>query len=174
MSAAITERLAPHAEAISRRDTIPGVGVATAEVILTGLGADIRRFASAGHAASWAGLCPGQNESGGKRRSGRTRKGNQHLRRALVETARAAAHTEDTYLAAQYRRIAARQGAKRAAVAVAHSFLRIAYRLLRDGTTYVDLGGNYFDERQRGRTVQRAVRRIENLGYVVRLEPVAS
>lgn len=174
LSTAITARLAPHAEAIGRLDTIPGVGERTAEVILTELGADMRRFPSAGHAASWAGLCPGQNESGGKRRSGRTRKGNQHLRTALVEAARAAARTTDSYLGAQYRRLAARRGANRAAVAVAHSILRIAYHLLRDGTSYVDLGANYFDERQRGRTVQRAVRRIQNLGYVVTLEPVAS
>jgi transposase len=174
LSAAIRERLTPQADALRRLDTIPGVGEQTAEVILTELGPDMRRFASAGHAASWAGLCPGHNESGGRRRSGRTRKGNGYLRTALVEAARAAARTKHTYLAAQYRRLAARRGPKRAALAVAHSILRIAYYLLRDGTTYVDLGANYFDERQRTRTIHRAVRRIQALGYTVTLTAVAS
>src|SRR3954451_17594991 len=102
---------------------------------------------SAGHLASWAGMCPGNDESAGKRRSGRTRKGNPWLRSALIEAAHADARSHGTYLAAQYRRLAARRGAKRAAVAVGHSILVSVYHLLRDGQAYHDLGGNYFDER---------------------------
>jgi transposase len=174
LSAAMRQRLAPPADALTCLETIPGVGEPTAEVILTELGAAMRRFASAGHAASWAGLCPGQHVSGGRRRSGRTRKGNSALRAARVEAARAAARTKHTYLAAHSRRLAARRGPKRAALAVAHRILRMAYYLLRDGTTYVDLGANYFAERQRTRTIHRAVRRMQALGYTVTLTAVAS
>src|SRR4051812_18996825 len=103
-------------------------------------------FPSAAHLASWAGVCPGHNESAGKQRSGRTRKGCVWLREALVEAARAAARTRRSYLAAQYRRIAARRGANRAAVAVAHSIIQIVYHLLSKGVSYRELGANYFDE----------------------------
>src|SRR5262249_28203823 len=115
VSAEIAERLRPFEPALERLQTVPGVGRRTAEVLLAEIGADRRRFPSAGHLASWAGLCPGNDESAGKRRSGRTRKGSPWLRTALVEAAQAAARTKDTYLAAQYRRLAARRGAKRAA-----------------------------------------------------------
>jgi transposase len=174
LSAAMRQRLAPPAAALPRLGTIPGGGEPTAEVILTELGAAMRRFASAGHAASWAGLCPGQHESGGRRRSGRTRKGNSALRAARVEAARAAARTTPTALGAHSRRLAARRGPKRAALAVAHRILPMAYYLLRDGMTAVDLGVNAFAERQRTRTIHRAVRRIQALGYTGALTAVAS
>ena len=171
LSAEIAQRLAPHTEALTRLDTIPGVGRRTAEVLVAEIGTDMQRFPTAGHCAAWAGMCPGQNESGGKRRSGRTRKGSPWLRSVLIEAARAAARSQGTYLAAQYHRLAARRGAKRAAVAVGHTILKIAYHLLRDGGVYVDLGATYFDARDKTRTVRRAVRRLQNLGYTVTLAP---
>jgi transposase len=174
LSAEVAERQHPFADALGRLQTIPGVGLRTAEVILTEVGPDMSRFPTAGHLASWAGVCPGQNESAGKRKSGRTRKGCVSLRESLTEAARAAGRTRRTYLAAQYHRIAARRGSKRAAVAVAHSILVIVHHLLRDGTTYDDLGPNYFDERDRTGTVKRAIARISRLGYDVTLVPKAA
>jgi len=174
LSAEVVERQRPFADALARLQTIPGVGQRTAEVILAEIGPDMSRFPTAGHLASWAGLCPGQNESAGKRKSGRTRKGCVSLRESMTESARAAGRTRRTYLSAQYHRIAARRGAKRAAVAVAHSILVIAYHLLRDGGTYQDLGPNYFDERDKIGTVNRAVARIGRLGYDVQLTPKAA
>lgn len=170
----VARRQHPFVEALERLRTIPGVGQRTAEVLVAEVGTDMSRFPTAGHLASWAGLCPGQNESAGKRKSGRTRKGNASLRETLTESARAAGRTRGTYLSAQYHRIAARRGAKRAAVAVAHTILVIAYHLLRDGGTYEDLGPNYFDERDKSATVNRSVARIERLGYNVQLTPKAA
>ncbi len=134
------------------------------------IGADVSRFPSAAHLASWARLCPGTTESAGKRRSGRTGGGNRWLRSTLVEAAWAAAHTKNTYLAAQCKRLAARRGHQRALVALAHTLLVIAYYLLSRGTTCEDLGGNSFGERQRDFTTRRAVQRLERLGYKVTLE----
>jgi transposase len=171
VSAEIGERLHPFESALVRLQTIPGVGQRTAQVLLAEIGADLSRFPSAGHLASWAGLCPGNDESAGKRRSGRTRKGNIWLRTALVEAAQAAARTKDTYLAAQYRRLAARRGAKRAAVAVAHSLLVMVYALLTQQQAYHELGGQYFDSRDRQAVQRRLVRRLEALGYAVSLQP---
>ena len=131
---------------------------------------DVSRFPSASHLASWARLCPGTNESAGKRRSSGTGQGNPWLREALVEAAWGAAHTRNSYRAAPYRRLAARRGAKRAILAVAHSILVIAYHILRHGTVYDDLGSNYFDERDRQATTRRSVRRLERLGDKVTLE----
>ena len=129
------------------------------------------RFPSARHLASWAGICPGNNESAGKRKSGRTRKGNPSLRTALVEVAQAAGRAKQTYLGAHYRRLVARRGKKKATVAVAHTILVIAYYLLLRGTTYQDLGNRYFDERDRKAVEHRLVHRLEGLGYKVTLEP---
>ena len=171
VSAEIGERLRPFESALVRLQTIPGVGQRTAQVLLAEIGADLSRFPSAGHLASWAGLCPGNDESAGKRRSGRTRKGNVWLRTALVEAALAAARTKDTYLAAQYRRLAARRGAKRAAVAVAHSLLVMVYALLTQQQVYHELGGQYFDAHDRQAVQRRLVRRLEALGYAVSLQP---
>jgi transposase len=160
-------------EAIERLDTIPGVGRRVAEVVVAEIGRDMSRFPSADHLASWAGLVPGHHESAGKRLSGRTRKGSPALRVALVEAARAAARTR-TYLAAQFRRLAARRGAKRAAIAVAHSILVIAYHLLRHGGAYEDLGQTYFDERDRTRVTQRLLQRLRGLGLVVEVQSAAA
>jgi transposase len=172
VSAEIAERVRPFDAARERLQTIPGVGRRTAEVLVAEIGTDLSRFPSAGHLASWAGLCPGNDESAGKRRSGRTRKSSPWLRTALVEAAQAAARTKDTYLAAQYRRLAARRGAKRAVVAVAHTILVMVYVLLtRERESYHDLGSHYFDERERNVVQHRLVRRLEALGYTVSLEP---
>src|SRR6266568_1850630 len=131
LSAEIGDRLRPFDEDQRLVDTIPGVNTKTAQVLLAEAGTDISRFPTDRHLSSWAGICPGQNESAGKRHSGKTRKGNRWLRHALTEAAPAAAHSKDTYLAAQYHRLAARRGKKRAAIAVAHSILVIAYHVLR-------------------------------------------
>jgi transposase len=173
VSAEIGERLRPFEPQMERVQTIPGVGRRTAEVLVAEIGTDLTRFPSARHLASWAGLCPGHDESAGKRRSGRTRKGSPWLRTALVEAARAAARSKETYLAAQYRRLAARRGAKRAAVAVAHSLLVMVYALLTQQIEYHELGGQYFDERDRQAVERRLVRRLEALGYNVSLEPTS-
>ncbi|GAC1470805.1 MAG: IS110 family transposase [Chloroflexota bacterium] len=166
----IAERCRPFEDVITRLDTIPGVGPRIAEELVVALGTDLSRFPSARHLASWARLCPGNNESAGKRRSGSTGHGNPWLREMLVEAAWGASHTRNTYLAAQYRRLAARRGAKRAALAVAHTILVIAYHIIREGTVYEDLGSNYFDERERDRTIRRAVHRLERLGCTVSVE----
>ena len=158
-------------EQLRRLDGIPGVGRDVAQVILAELGADMSRFPSAAHAASWAGLAPGKNESAGKNRSGKITPGNRHLKSALVQAAHAVSRTKDNYLAAQFRRLAARRGKKRAAVAVAHSILVIAYHILRDGTEYRELGGNYFDKRNQEQLQRTLVKRLEGLGLKVVLEP---
>jgi len=173
LSQEVETRMRPFESAPDRLQTIPGVGRRTAEVIMTEIGDDMDRFPSAGHLASWAGMCPGNHESAGKRKSGKTRKGSPWLREALVEAGQAAGRTKNTYLSAQYHRIAARRGAKRAAVAVGHTILVIAYHLLKNGTVYDELGPNYFDERDRQATISRAVKRIEKLGFTVTLELVA-
>jgi transposase len=161
------------AQAIVLLCSIPGISRRAAEVILAEIGLDMSRFPSAGHLASWAGMCPGNHESAGKRLSGRTRKGSPWLRKILVETADAAAHTKNTYLAAQYRRLATRGGPKKAMVAVGHSMLVIIYHVLRDQKAYSELGGNYFDERNRQATERRLVRRLEKLGYEVSVKLAA-
>jgi transposase len=174
VSAEIARRVRPAAAALEALDTIPGVARRTAEALVAEVGTDLTRFPSAAHLASWAGLCPGDHQSAGKRQSGRTRKANPWLRAALTEAAQGAARTKHTYLGAQYRRLAARRGAKRAAVAVGHSILVIAYHLLTTGETYADLGPNYFDERARDAVQRRLVRRLEALGYTVQLQRPAA
>lgn len=151
-------------------DTIPGVRRRTAEILVAELGTDLRRFPPPGHLASWAGMCPGNNERAGKRKSGKTRQGSPWLRAALVEAARAAGRTKHTYRGAQYRRLAPRRGAKKAAVAVGHSLLVIAYHVLKDQTPYRDLGVGYFDDRDRQAVQRRLTGRLEALGYKVTLE----
>ena len=169
----IGERMRPFETAIHALDEIPGVGRRIAEDVLAEVGMDMSRFPSAAHLASWAGLCPGNHESAGKRQSGQTRHGNRHVRTALVEAAQAAARTKGTYLSALYHRVAARRGAKRAAVAAAHAILVVVYHMLRDGTLYQDLGADHFDRLNQDAVVRRTVKRLEALGYKVALERVA-
>ena len=173
LSAEIEERLDPFAQQRELLCTIPGVAERTAEVILAELGPDMGRFPSHRHAASWAAICPGNDESAGKRKTGKTRKGDRWLRTALVEAANSAAgRTKDTYLRAQYLRVKRRQGHKKAIVAVAHSILVAAYYILRDQVPYQELGGDFFIRRQdQERLTQRLVRQLERLGQRVTLEP---
>jgi transposase len=166
--------MGPFAEARDRLDTITGVGKRAAECIVAEIGADMSVFPTASHLASWAGRCPGNNVTGGKRHSGRTTKGNRWLGETLTECAWAAARSRDTYLSAQFWRLARRIGKKKAAVAVGHSILVIAWNLLSKGCDYDDLGGDYFLGRDADRQRQRAVAQLQALGYYVTLEPVAA
>ena len=170
VSAEVTERLRPCAPALAQLDAIRGVGRRTAEVLVAAIGLDLSRFPSAGQLAAWAGLAPGNNESAGQARRAPVRKGSPWLRAAVVEAAQAAGRSKDSYLSAQYRRLAARRGKKRAAIAVAHSILTIAYHLLTTRQPYRDLGVTYFDHRDRERVERRLVRRLEALGYTVSLQ----
>ncbi len=174
VSAEIAERLHPVEADVELLGAITGIGRRTAEVWLAEVGTDLDRFATHSHLASWAGMCPGNNESAGKRTSGKTCKGNPHLRTALVEAAQAAARKRDSYLSAQYRRLAARRGKKKAIIALGHSLLIIAYHVLKRRVDFQDLGPTYFDERDRTNVERRLVRRLEGLGYKVALEPVAA
>ena len=162
----ITERLDPYKEVLERLETIPGVGGRIAQVIAAEVGVDVAIFPTAQHLASWAGLCPGNKSSGGKRLSGHIRNGNPSLRAAMVEAAWAVAHT-DTYLGAQFRRLSRLKGAKRAIVAVAHSILVIVWHVLRKGEGYADLGPDYFAHLDDDRALKAMVRRLEGMGYDV-------
>jgi transposase len=166
----VAERMRPFEKDMARLGEIHGVGQRTAEEVLAETGTDMSRFPTSAHIASWAKLCPGNNESAGKRKSGCTGRGNVWLRLILEQAAWAASRTKGTYLSALYHRLAARRGAKRAIIAVAHAILRIIYSLLRHKSSYKDLGDKYFDERNRQSVVQRTVRRLESLGYAVTLE----
>lgn len=173
VSAIIEQRVGRQQELIDRLDEIPGVNRRTAEVVLAELGTDMSRFPSDRHAAAWGGLCPSNKESGGRRYAARSRQGNKALKRALTEAGQAAGRSRNTYLGAQYRRIGARRGKKRGALAVGHSILRIVYHLIKDGTTYRDLGADYFDRRNEASVTRRLVRRLETLGYTVELKKAA-
>ena len=164
---------APFEELVMLLDTIPGVGCTTAELILAEVGADLTRFPTADHLASWAGLVPGNNESAGKRLSGTMRKGSQWLRVGLTQAAQSAARQKNGYLSALYHRLAGRRGKKRTTMAVAHSILVIAYHIIQRREPYQDLGGNYFDERQKVSTANRLTRRLEKLGYHITITPPA-
>ena len=169
VSQEVSERMAPLEDEIERLDEIPGIGRRVAEEVLAEIGTDMSRFPTANHLASWAGLCPGNNESAGKRKSGRSRHGNKWVHSTLVEAAWSASRAKDTYLSAQYRRIATRRGHKRA-VAVANTMIVDIYHMLRKGTRYSDLGVNYFVDRGKHFHLDRAVRQIEGLGYKVTLQ----
>lgn len=173
VSAEIEERLRPFEECLQRLDEIPGIAQRTAESLIAEIGTDVAPFPSPGHLASWAGMCPGNNESAGKRRSGRTRKANPWLRTTLVEAANAAVRTRNTYLSAQYPRLVVRLGHKKAVMAVAHSILIIVYHMLQRGTSYQDLGHLYFDQLNRQSVERRLTRNLERLGYKVVLQPAA-
>jgi transposase len=170
LDAEVAQRLAPFEAAVQRLMTIPGVGRRVAEGLAAEVGLDMERFPSDKHLASWAGMCPGQHESAGKQRSGRTRKGSRWLRGLLVEAAHAVKRQRATYPGAQFRRLASRRGVKKAAVAVGHSLLVAAYHMLKRGVDYQDLGAQHFDERDREGVVRRAVKRLESLGYEVELQ----
>ncbi len=158
------------AEAVKLLQTIPGVGERVAEVIVSEIGVDMSRFPTDAHLASWAGVCPGNNESAGKQKSGKTTKGSIYLRSALTQAAWAATHTKGTYLAAQYRRLVKPKGKQRALVAVGHSILVIAYHLLSRNAGYADLGGDYFDRRNVEAQRTRLIRKLEALGVKVTVE----
>ncbi len=165
----VKHRTRPFEVAISHLDQIPGVGSRAAQEILAEIGIDMSRFPTHRHLASWAKVCPGNNESGGKRRSGYAGRGNRWLRSILVECAWCASRTKDSYFKAQYHRLAARRGKRRALLAVGHSLLIVIYHLLRDGVLYQDLGATYFDQRDRSLIARHAVRRLEALGFQVAL-----
>ena len=172
LSARITEVMpAPFAEAVQRLVTIPGIDERAAENILAEVGTDMGQFPSAGHLASWTGMCSGNRESAGKRQSGKTPKGNRWLRAMLVQAAWAASHTKNTYLSAQYRRLAGRRGKKRALVALGHTLLVIIYQVLKGRTGYRELGPDYFDRLDTERLTRTLVRRLERLGHKATLQP---
>lgn len=167
--------LSPYEAAVTLLVTIPGVARRSAQVILAEIGTDMSRFPTPGHLASWAGMCPGNNESAGKHRSGATRHGSKWLRKALIEAAQAAGRSKNTYLSAQYAQIRGRRGPQRAAVAVGHSILVIAWHLLSTGETYNDLGNDYFEKRRNSPARQRRlVAQLEAMGHKVTLEPAAA
>lgn len=173
LSTEIAARLCPFEEHLKRLETIPGIKRRLAEVILSEIGPEMSRFPSAQHLASWAGMCPGNKESAGKRLSGKTRKGSPWLRTALVEAAQAASRCKDCYLSAQFHRLLIRRGGKKAIIAVGHTLLIIVYHVLKDERDYQELGGNYFDEWDRQAVQKRLVHRLEKLGYEVTLTPTA-
>jgi transposase len=171
--ARIAEASAPFVAILARLDTIPGVDRRTAENLFAELGAEMSVFPTAAHLASWAAICPGNHETGGKQLKGTTRHGNRWARRALTEAAWGAKHTRGTYAAAQFRRLAARRGAKRAIVAVAHSLLVAAYYIIRDEVVYTDLGVAHFDRLAPTQLTRYFVKRLEGLGHKVTLETAA-
>jgi len=173
LSDEISEVITPFGLAVEMLRTVPGVDRRTAEVLVAEIGVDMDRFGSAERLASWAGLCPGNNESAGKHYSGRTRKGSKWLRTALVQSAKAAARSKDTYFAAQYARLKGRRGHGRATVAVAHSLLVVVYHVLDRGVPYAEIGADYFVRRHDpARQATKLVRQLTTLGYRVTLDPV--
>ncbi len=174
LSQAIEEQIRPFVSAIELLCTIPGVQRRTAEVIVAEVGADMSVFPSAGRLASWAGLCPGNDESAGKRRSGRTRKGSRWLSIALTEAAQANTRSRDTYLTAQYRRLRARRGHKRAIGAVKHSIVVACWHMLTTGEVYRDAGGDYFTRLDPSKQRRRLVAQHERLGYTVTPQDAAA
>ncbi|MDQ3924116.1 MAG: IS110 family transposase [Actinomycetota bacterium] len=176
LSAEIERVIAPFSEQVELLGTIPGVDRRTAEVLIAEIGTDMSRFPTHSHLASWAGMCPGNDESAGKRRSGKTTKGSKWLRTALTEAAHAAARTKGSYLRAQYAGIKGRRGSKKAAVAAGHSILVICYHILERKVPYEELGEEHFRKQQRCSTseayTRRLIRKLERLGHKVALEPL--
>ena len=161
------------AGAVALLDTIPGIAERVAQTVVAEIGVEMGQFPTDAHLASWAGMCPGNNESAGKRKSGKTGKGSRYLRAALVQAAWAASHQQGTYLAAQYHRLVRRMGKKKALVAVGHSILVIVYHVLANRASYQELGGDYFDRRNTARQRQRLIRQLESLGLKVTVEEMA-
>jgi transposase len=171
LQARISERTQRYTELIDRLMEIPGIGRLTAWTLIAEIGTDMSRFPSPAHLASWCGLCPGNEESAGKRHSGRIGKGNRYLRTALIEAAWAAAriNRKRTFFTTLFFRISRRAGRKKAAVAVAHRLLTVAYCMIRDGSRYRESGPDYFDRLHSERTKNRMVERLERLGFEVHL-----
>jgi len=174
LTEAIGEQIAPFEAAVELLCTIPGVQRRLAENVIAEIGTDMSVFPTAGHLASWAGQCPGNDQSGGKRRSGRTRKGSKWLNQALKEAAMAALRTNDSYLQALYRRKKSQLGHGRALGAVKHSIICAAWHMLQTGELYRDLGGNYYTSRNPERQTKRLVAQLERLGHTVTLQEVAA
>lgn len=170
----IEQRMRPFEEAVVLLDTIPGVDRLAAQSVIAEIGVDMSQFPTHRHLASWAGMCPGQNESAGKNRSGKTRKGSRWLRRILTESAWGATRVKNSYFKAFYYRLAARRGRKRALLAVGHAILVVAYHLLKERTPYQELGGDFFDRLHEGRLTRYLVKRLEKLGHQVTLEPTVA
>jgi len=166
--------IAPFRTAVEQVSAVPGIKSLAAQTILSEIGIDMSRFPSSGHLISWACICPRSDESAGKRRSTRIRKGSPWLKSTLVQCAWAATRTKGSYLQAQFYRIRARRGPKKAILAVAASILTAIYHMLKDGTLYQDLGPNHFDSRSKERQKNRLIKRLAHLGYVVELVPQAS
>lgn len=169
----IDRRVAPFAPMLAALDTIPGVDRIGAISLVAETGGDMTRFPSAAHLCSWAGMCPGHDESAGKRRSGKTRKANRYLRSTLIQAGVAGSNKKDSALRALYARVKSHRGHKKAVVAAGHQILEIAYYVMRDGVTYRELGSDYFQRRNRERTARRHVKQLEALGYVVTVQPAA-
>ena len=169
----IDARVRPFAAMLAALDTIPGIDRIAAISIVAETGGDMTRFPSAGHLCSWGAMCPGQNESAGKRRSGKTRKGNVYLRRTLIQAALSATRKRDCALQTRYHRVKRQRGHKRAVIAVGHQILEIAYYVMRDGVTYHELGADYFARRDRERTMRRSIKQLEALGYRVTIDSAA-
>ena len=173
LSEEIDSHLRPFDATVQRLMTIPGVKRRTATTLLVETGGDMTRFPTAAHLCSWGAMCPGLNESAGKRRTGKTREGNRYLRGALIESALASTRTKGSALQARYLRVRRHRGHKKAIVAVGHQILEIAYYIMRDDTTYHELGADYFARRDRERTIRRSVKQLEALGYHVTIEEAA-
>ncbi len=167
----IEQQMRPFHNAVDRWLTVPGIKHRLAWTLVAEVGPSVEAFPSAGDLVSWAGVCPGNNKTAGKRKSGTTRAGNPWLRRALCEAAWAASKSKGTYLQAQFRRLAALRGPKRALIAVASSILTAGYYIMQRATTYQELGPDYFDKRNTARATRRLVKRLEALGHTVFLEP---
>jgi transposase len=173
LTAEIDRRVAPFEPMLAALDTIPGINRIGAVSILAETGGDMSAFPTAAHLCSWGAMCPGQNESAGKRRTGKTRKANRYLRGTLIQAALGATHTKGTALQARYQRVRRHRGHKKAVVAVGHQMLEIAYYIMRDGVTYDELGADYFQRRDADRATRRHVRQLEALGYRVTIETAA-
>lgn len=173
LDAEIEKRMGQDVELIETLDEITGVGKISAQTIISEIGTDMSRFPTAENLASWACMCPGNNESAGKKKSGKTKKANSTLKKTLIQCGRAAANSKDTYLNALYHRITARRGAKRAVVAVGHAILIICYHMIKNRSHYNELGADFFQTRNRDTLIRQSVKRLETLGFTVSLEEIA-
>lgn len=171
-SARIERASKPYAAALAKIAKVPGFDEPSGKNVIAEIGTDMNQFPTAAHLASWTGICPGSNESAGKRKSGKSTKGNHWLRAALTQVAWAATHKKDCYFRAQYHCIVRRRGKKRALVAVAHSLLVVIYHVLKTGKAYKELGEDFFDRLDADRIRRHHVKRLEKLGYAVTLEQI--